>query len=124
MTRIDIDAVTAALDALPKIYPLPRGVDGVMLADKVIAARAWGYSNGDTAQPMSPGTRLSICSITKQFTCQVMLATLGDPAKLDGQLAAFLPKFTGPMPTVKQLCGNQCQSAHKTNPSLCIEIRA
>ena len=107
MTKIDHDGVTAALDALPKLYPGPGGVAGVMLDGKVIAARAWGYANVDTAQPMTTGTRLPICSITKQFTCQVLLAALGDPAHFDDKVAAFLPQFTGPMPTVKQLCDNQ-----------------
>lgn len=107
MTKIDLDAVTATLDKLPKLYPGPGGVAGVMLDGVVVAARAWGYANVDTAQPMTAGTRLPICSISKQFTCQVLLATVGDPAKLDGKVAAFLPQFTGPLPTVKQMCDNQ-----------------
>ncbi|WP_054008785.1 D-aminopeptidase [Cypionkella psychrotolerans] len=107
MTKIDLDAVTATLDKLPKLYSGPGGVAGVMLDGKVIAARAWGYVNVDTAQPMTIGTRLPICSISKQFTCQVLLATLGEPARLDGKVSAFLPQFTGPLPTVKQMCDNQ-----------------
>ncbi|OYU37531.1 MAG: aminopeptidase [Pseudorhodobacter sp. PARRP1] len=107
MTKINLDAVTAALDKLPKLYPGPGGVAGVMLDGKVIAARAWGFANVDTAQPMTTGTRLPICSISKQFTCQVLLATVGEPAKLDGKVAAFLPQFTATLPTVKQLCDNQ-----------------
>jgi D-aminopeptidase len=107
MTRIDSAAVIAVLDALPKRHPGPGGVAGVMHDGKVIAARAWGYANVDTAQPMTTDTRLPICSISKQFTCQVLLATVGDPRKLDGKVAAFLPAFTGPLPTTKQLCDNQ-----------------
>ncbi len=107
MTKIDLDAVTAALDKLPKLYPGPGGVAGVMLDGVVVAARAWGYANVDTAQPMTTGTRLPICSISKQFTCQVLLATVGDPAKLDDKVEAFLPQFTGTLPTVKQMCDNQ-----------------
>ncbi|MEO5614156.1 MAG: D-aminopeptidase [Cypionkella sp.] len=107
MKTIDLTALTATLDKLPKLYPGPGGVAGVMLDGKVIAARAWGHANVDTAQPMTIGTRLPICSISKQFTCQVLLATVGDPAKLDGKVAAFLPQFTGPLPTVKQMCDNQ-----------------
>ncbi|MDZ4395799.1 D-aminopeptidase [Cypionkella sp.] len=107
MTKIDLDAVTATLDKLPKLYPGPGGVAGVMLDGVVVAARAWGYANVNTAQPMTTGTRLPICSISKQFTCQVLLATLGDPAKLDDKVSAFLPQFTGTLPTVKQMCDNQ-----------------
>ena len=107
MTKIDLEAVTAALDTLPKKYPGPGGVAGVMQDGKVIAARAWGYANLDTAQPMTAGTRLPICSISKQFTCQVLLATVGDPAGLDAKVGSFLPAFTGVLPTTRQLCDNQ-----------------
>ncbi|WP_054007780.1 D-aminopeptidase [Cypionkella psychrotolerans] len=107
MTKIDLDAVTATLDALPKRYPGPGGVAGVMLDGKVIATRAWGYANVDTAQPMTADTRLPICSITKQFTCQVLLAALEKPSDFDSQVAAFLPQFMGQLPTVQQLCDNQ-----------------
>lgn len=107
MTKIDLAALRAALDALPKAYPGPGGVAGVMQDGKVIAARAWGYANVDTAQPMTSGTRLPICSISKQFTCQVLLAGGDDPALLDGKVAQFLPAFTDPLPTVRQLCDNQ-----------------
>lgn len=107
MKKIDFKALNGALDALPKQYPGPGGVAGVMQDGKVIATRAWGYANVDTAQPMTTGTRLPICSISKQFTCQVLLATVGDPAKLDNKVGAFLPNFTGPLPTTKQLCDNQ-----------------
>ena len=107
MTTLDIQAVTAALDMLPKKYPGPGGVAGVMQDGKVIATRAWGYANCDTAQPMTTGTRLPICSISKQFTCQVLLATVGDPTRLDGKVRDYLPNFTGPIPTTKQLADNQ-----------------
>ena len=107
MRQIDLAALTAALDTLPKKYPGPGGVAGVMQDGKVIAARAWGYANSDTAQPMTTGTRLPICSITKQFTCQVLLATLGDPARLDSKVRDYLPQFTEVLPTVRQLCDNQ-----------------
>lgn len=107
MTTIDLDAVTSTLDKLPKLYPGPGGVAGVMLDGNLILARAWGYANIDAAQPMTIGTRLPICSISKKFTCQVLLATVGDPARLDRKVAAFLPQFTATLPTVKQMCDNQ-----------------
>jgi D-aminopeptidase len=107
MSKIDLIALNAALDGLPKAFPGPGGVAGVMLDGMVIAARAWGYANLDTAQPMTSGTRLPICSISKQFTCQVLLAGGPDPGRLDGKVADFLPAFTGPLPTVRQLCDNQ-----------------
>lgn len=107
MTAINTAALNAALDALPKRFPGPGGVAGVVFQGKVIAARAWGYKDLDSAAPMTARTRLPICSISKQFTCQVLLATLGDPAAHDGKVAAYLPKFTGTLPTLRQLCDNQ-----------------
>jgi len=107
MTPIDLKAISAVLDTLPKTYPGPGGVAGVMQDGKILATRAWGYANSDTAQPMTADTRLPICSITKQFTCQVLLATIGDPARLDGRVKDHLPNFTGPLPTTKQLADNQ-----------------
>lgn len=107
MATLDLPALTAALDALPKRYPGPGGVAGVVSDGKVVAARAWGHANLETAQPMTEATRLPICSISKQFTCQVLLAVAGDPARLDDRVAAYLPQFTGKVPTLRQLCDNQ-----------------
>ncbi|MBC2834549.1 D-aminopeptidase [Paragemmobacter straminiformis] len=107
MPQLDLTALTAALDALPKRFPGPGGVAGVMLEGKVIATRAWGYANLDSAKPMTTDTRLPICSISKQFTCQVLLATLGEPEAYDHRVADYLPKFTGPLPSLRQLCNNQ-----------------
>ena len=107
MTEIDLPALETALDALPKRYPGPGGVAGVVKDGKVVATRAWGYANLDTAAPMTAATRLPICSISKQFTCQVLLASVEDPARLDGRIADFLPNFTGPLPSLRQLCDNQ-----------------
>ena len=47
---IDIPALDAALDALPKRFAGPGGVAGVMHNGQIIAARAWGFANLDTAQ--------------------------------------------------------------------------
>ncbi len=107
MAKVDLPALDAALDALPKRYPGPGGVAGVVKDGKVIAARAWGHANLETARPMTDTTRLPICSISKQFTCQVLLAVAGNPAQLDGRVAAYLPQFTGPLPSTRQLCDNQ-----------------
>ena len=107
MTDIHLPALGAALDALPKRFPGPGGVAGVVKDGKVIAARAWGYADLDAARPMTRGTRLPICSVSKQFTCQVLLASVDDPSALDRRVGEFLPQFTGQLPTVRQLCDNQ-----------------
>ena len=107
MASINSSALNAALDALPKRFPGPGGVAAIVNEGKVVAARAWGYANLDTAQVMTVETRLPICSISKQFTCQVLLATAGDVERLDQQIATYLPSFSGKLPTVRQLCHNQ-----------------
>lgn len=107
MTALNFAAIDAALDALPKHFPGPGGVAGVVSDGKIVAARAWGYKDIDTAQPMTRGTRLPICSVSKQFTCQVLLAALKDPSRFDGEVAGYLPQFTGQLPTLRQLCDNQ-----------------
>jgi len=107
MRDIDTASLTAALDALPNLYRGPGGVAGVVKDGKVIAARAWGHADRDTARPMTTATRLPICSISKQFTCGVLLAAIGDPDRLDARVAEYLPDFTGPLPKVRDLCNNQ-----------------
>lgn len=56
---------------------------------------------------MTSTTRLPICSISKQFTCGVLLDKFGDFAKLDGRVGAFLPAYQDRIPTVTDLCHNQ-----------------
>ena len=49
MSNIDLSALEAALAALPKRFPGPGGVAGVVKDGKVLAARAWGYADLDSA---------------------------------------------------------------------------
>ncbi|MCE6950809.1 D-aminopeptidase [Cereibacter sphaeroides] len=107
MTDLDLDALNRALDALPQRFRGPGGVAGVVWRGEVVAARAWGYADLTARRPMEAATRLPICSISKQFTCAVLLDAVGDPARLDARVAEFLPAFDGPLPTVRQLCDNQ-----------------
>ena len=107
MTDIDRTALDRALDGLAHRFAGPGGVAGVVKDGKVIARRAWGYADLTARRPMAAVTRLPICSISKQFTCGVLLASVTDPAKLDARVAGFMPKFTGTLPTVRQLCDNQ-----------------
>lgn len=107
MKMLDMERMMAALDAVPQTHPGPGGVAGVVFQGKVVAARAWGHADVTTGQPMTTATRLPICSISKQFTCGVLLDRLGDPDRLDDRVAAYLPNFTGPLPTIRQLCHNQ-----------------
>lgn len=97
----------AELDMVPVQFQGPGGVVGVVSEGRIIACRIWGFSNLDTQRQMTAGTRLPICSISKQFTCAAMLAACGPPERLDARLAAHLPNFEGPLPRVRDLCNNQ-----------------
>ena len=48
MPDLDTAAMNAALDALPKAFPGPGGLVGVMKDGEIVATRAWGYSNTET----------------------------------------------------------------------------
>ena len=96
MNAIVHDLLEVALDALPHRYPGPGGVAGVLHEGRVVAARAWGYADLAARRPMTTTTRLPICSISKQFTCGVLLDRFGELAVLDSRVAGFLPDFEGP----------------------------
>lgn len=107
MSLIDMVRLDAALNALPNRYPGPGGVSGVVLDGQVVAARAWGHADLMTGTRMTEATRLPICSISKQFTCGVLLSVLDTPERLDHRVADYLPDFTQTLPTVHQLAHNQ-----------------
>ncbi|OCP00483.1 MULTISPECIES: D-aminopeptidase [unclassified Ensifer] len=100
-------ALERALAALPQDYPGPGGVAGVVKDGEVVMQRAWGYADLTARKPMTAATRMPICSITKQLTCAVLLDAVGEPAKLDHALDAYLPLLVGKRPTVAHLCHNQ-----------------
>lgn len=104
---IDGKRLEAEMDALAARFAGPGGVAGVVSEGHVVARRAWGFADLDGARAMTARTRLPICSVSKQFTCAAMLAACGEPEALDARLAAHLPNFQGPLPTVRELCNNQ-----------------
>ncbi|WP_424929867.1 D-aminopeptidase [Amaricoccus tamworthensis] len=99
--------LNAALDALANQYPGPGGVAGVVHEGRVVASRAWGYKNLGTAEPMTRATRLPICSISKQFTCGVLLDQIGDADRLNDRVARYLPALETEAPRVTELAHNQ-----------------
>ncbi|MFD1881387.1 D-aminopeptidase [Paracoccus pacificus] len=107
MTDMDPTTLNRALDGLPVRFPGPGGVAGVVKDGRIVAARAWGYADLDNAIQMGVTARLPICSISKQFTCQVLLAEFDDPGRLDDRIGQYLPDFAEPLPTTRQLCDNQ-----------------
>ena len=107
MGMIDGGRIEAELDGLAARFSGPGGVVGVVSEGRVIARRAFGFADLGTHRAMTAATRLPICSVSKQFTCAAMLAACGAPEALDERLAARLPNFEGPLPTVRDLCNNQ-----------------
>ena len=78
-----------------------------MLRDgAVLEQRAWGWADRERRLAFTPQTLFPVCSITKQFTCALLLDQVGDPAVLDAALAARLPLLPHP-PSVRDLCHNQ-----------------
>ncbi len=106
-SEIHLSSLKRALEGLPEKFKGPGGVAGVVANGKVLARQAWGYADMARGQTMTTATRLPICSISKQFTCGVLLDLVGDPARLDGRVADFLPRLEGRTPSVVNFCNMQ-----------------
>lgn len=107
MSDFDSAALEAMIRSLPGRFNGPGGVVGVVKDGEVLHRQAWGFADLDRRVPMTAGTLMPVCSITKQFTCAALLDVVGDPALLDGALAHRLPNLEGRCPTVADLCNNQ-----------------
>ena len=100
--RLDRIAAT-----IPRAYPGPGGAIAVVRDGEVLLRHAWGYANAERRIPFTPRTLFRMCSITKQFTCAVVLDAFPDPSVLDADVCARLPRLEQPAPTALQLCHNQ-----------------
>lgn len=107
MNTLDLPALERAILALPQRYNGPGGVVGVVRDGEVTLKHVWGYADLAARKPMTSGTLLPICSISKHFTCAVLLDTVGDPTRLNSALNAYLPLIEGKRPDVAHLCHNQ-----------------
>nr|WP_298096027.1 D-aminopeptidase [uncultured Shinella sp.] len=107
MTMLDTAALDRALNRLPLRFRGPGGVAGIVKDGKVVARRAWGFADMYRRLPMTAQTRLPICSISKQFTCALLLDQFGDPAALDDKVRDYLPDYRDRLPTIAELCHNQ-----------------
>ena len=88
-TRLD-----RALQSLPRDYSGPGGAVAVLREGEVLVRHAWGWANAERRIPFTPTTLFRICSITKQFTCGLLLEAFPDPSVLDGDVRARLPRWT------------------------------
>ena len=104
MTSSALDRV---VEALPRTYPGPGGAIAVLRDGQVLVRHTWGWANAERRIPFTPNTLFRMCSITKQFTCGVVLDAFPDPSVLDGDVRARLPLLREPPPTALHLCHNQ-----------------
>ena len=96
-----------ALAALPLAHPGPGGAAAVLRQGEVLVRHAWGYANAERRIPFTPRTLFRLCSITKQFTCGLLLDLHPDPQALDAAIRARLPRLDGPVPGTLHLAHNQ-----------------
>ncbi|WP_343715105.1 D-aminopeptidase [Inquilinus sp.] len=96
-----------ALAALPRLYPGPGGAAAVLRDGEILARHAWGWANAERRIPFTPKSLFRMCSVTKQFTCGLVLDAFPDPTVLDGDVRARLPLLQGEAPGALHLCHNQ-----------------
>src|SRR5271165_6395673 len=101
-TRLDRIAET-----LPRTYTGPGGAIAALRDGEVLLRHAWGWANAERRIPFTPHSLFRMCSITKQFTCAVVLDAFPDPSVLDGDVRARLKLLEQPAPNALHLCHNQ-----------------
>jgi len=99
-----LDTIIAAL---PTLYPGPGGAVAVIRNGQILIRHAWGYANAERRIRFTPATLFRMCSITKQFTCGALLASLPDPTRLNPHIREALPNLRTPAPDILHLCHNQ-----------------
>jgi D-aminopeptidase len=97
----------SCLKSLPSLFPGPGGAVAVLQAGHILARHAWGFSNAERRIAFTPQTLFRMCSITKQFTCGVILSAFPDPTVLDADIKSLLPRLEQPAPGALHLCHNQ-----------------
>ncbi len=107
MTANLTDQLDRALENLPRAYPGPGGAAAVLRDGAVIPRHTWGWANAERRIPFTPRTLFRMCSITKQFTCGVVLDAFPDPSVLDADIRARLPLLQQAAPGALHLCHNQ-----------------
>jgi D-aminopeptidase len=79
----------------------------VLRDGEVLVRHAWGWANAEQRIPFTSRTLFRMCSVTKQFTCGLVLDAFPDPTVLDENVRAHLPQMDGEKPTALHLCHNQ-----------------
>ncbi|MCP4572543.1 MAG: beta-lactamase family protein [bacterium] len=104
-----------------------HGVALVAVGDSVVLNRGYGLADRATGRPHGPGTPFDIRSISKQFTCVLILQLAAEGRlQLDDPLALYLPDYrpdTAELVTLDHLLrhtsGIPCflNDAHRRGPS-------
>jgi D-aminopeptidase len=95
------------VETLPRTYPGPGGAVAVLRDGETIVRHTWGWANAERRIPFTPSTLFRMCSITKQFTCALVLDAFPDPSELDDDVRARLPLLEQAAPRALHLCHNQ-----------------
>src|SRR5579862_2825092 len=95
------------IDGLPQAYPGPGGAIAALRSGEVLLRHAWGWANAERRIAFTPKTLFRMCSVTKQFTCALVLDAFSDPSVLDADVRARLPLVEGTAPGALHLCHNQ-----------------
>jgi D-aminopeptidase len=95
------------VETLARAYPGPGGAVAALRNGEILIRHAWGWANAERHIPFTPRTLFRMCSITKQFTCAVVLDRFPDLAVLDDRIRARLPLLEQATPSALQLCHNQ-----------------
>lgn len=103
MTLASLDRLA---ETLPRTYAGPGGAVAVLRDGDVVLRHTWGWANAERRIPFTPSTLFRMCSITKQFTCGLVLDEFPDPSVLDDDVRARLPLLDQP-PGTLHLCHNQ-----------------
>ncbi len=107
MNKLNMPDLSRVIDALPQRFKGPGGAVAIVKDGVVAARQAWGFADLQRHVPFTPETLFPICSITKQFTCALLLDQMPDPSKLDAALKARLPALKQRAPQILHLCHNQ-----------------
>jgi D-aminopeptidase len=107
MTTFDFARLERVAATLPRSYAGPGGAVAVVREGEVVVRHSWGWANAEQRIAFTPRSLFRMCSITKQFTCGVVLDAFPDPSVLDADVRACLPELQQPAPRVLHLCHNQ-----------------
>lgn len=100
-------AFETAIADVPRRHVGPGGAIAVLRAGEVLAEHHWGWADAERRIPFTAETMTLVCSITKQFTCALMLDQFPDPTALDGDVRRMMPLLKGVAPDALRLAHNQ-----------------